>query len=82
MVKLPIIHTTYDYKLFDNIRVLNTIILSIYIKEIIMEQEQCILCVEPVKIVAISECNHSPICYLCMIKMRIINKTPLCPICK
>lgn len=47
-----------------------------------MEQEECILCVEPVKIAAISECNHSPICYLCMIKIRIINKNPLCPICK
>ncbi|CAD8095675.1 unnamed protein product [Paramecium sonneborni] len=45
-------------------------------------ESDCVLCVQETEIIAIGHCNHKTFCYQCMIKMRVISKIKMCPICK
>ncbi|CAD8180779.1 unnamed protein product [Paramecium pentaurelia] len=45
-------------------------------------ESDCVLCVEKADIIALGHCNHKTFCYQCMIKMRVISKIKMCPICK
>ncbi|CAD8190995.1 unnamed protein product [Paramecium pentaurelia] len=45
-------------------------------------ESDCVLCIEKVDIIALGHCNHKTFCYQCMIKMRVISKIKMCPICK
>ena len=47
-----------------------------------MAKEECILCAEVADFIGVGECNHEPICYRCIYKMRVISKNNSCPICK
>lgn len=40
------------------------------------------LCYENEPYIAIGECSHTPICYKCSYKMRLISRNISCPICK
>ena len=42
----------------------------------------CVLCVEPLEAVALGECNHRDVCWLCTIKLRKFNGDNKCCICK
>lgn len=47
-----------------------------------MTKDECILCAEESEFIGVGECNHEPICYRCIYKMRAISKNNSCPICK
>ena len=42
---------------------------------------ECVLCYEVCEISGIGKCNHRPICYKCIYKLRAFSKTNVCPIC-
>ncbi|KAI8873123.1 hypothetical protein GQ42DRAFT_109023, partial [Ramicandelaber brevisporus] len=41
----------------------------------------CVICTEPLKIVAVPPCNHH-MCYLCNLRLRSLYKSNECPYCK
>ncbi|CAK59149.1 unnamed protein product (macronuclear) [Paramecium tetraurelia] len=45
-------------------------------------ESDCVLCVQEADIIGLGHCNHKTFCYQCMIKMRVISKITMCPICK
>jgi len=41
----------------------------------------CILCYNEALVIGIGPCNHQPICYKCIFKMRKFSNQKHCPIC-
>ena len=46
------------------------------------ESNDCLLCCEPLKYVAIGSCNHASICANCTIRQRVLYKNRACSLCK
>lgn len=44
-------------------------------------QKTCQLCIEPIEYFSIGKCNH-PICYKCIIRLRLKLENKNCPICR
>ncbi|KAK9831172.1 hypothetical protein WJX74_005907 [Apatococcus lobatus] len=42
----------------------------------------CLLCCEPLEVVAVGMCNHRNICAKCTIRLRLCYNKRLCPLCK
>jgi len=41
-----------------------------------------LLCAEPITFAGVMPCNHGPLCWLCLCRMRELMHDPHCPICK
>ncbi|KAL0054967.1 hypothetical protein WJX82_005281 [Trebouxia sp. C0006] len=45
-------------------------------------QPVCLLCCEPIKVMAVGKCNHKEICAECILQMVMLYKNSQCPLCK
>lgn len=43
---------------------------------------QCLLCCEPTQVCAVSQCNHSDVCAICCLRMRVLYNQKMCCMCK
>eukprot|EP01022_Parablepharisma_sp_SALTPOND_P015103 TRINITY_DN2107_c0_g1_i1.p2 TRINITY_DN2107_c0_g1~~TRINITY_DN2107_c0_g1_i1.p2 ORF type:complete len:721 (-),score=101.04 TRINITY_DN2107_c0_g1_i1:11556-13718(-) len=50
--------------------------------EVPLEADACLLCANELKAVAIGECGHHVICYVCMLRLRWVMNKSACPVCK
>jgi hypothetical protein len=46
------------------------------------EEDNCILCLNPIKFFALGQCDHKNVCNTCSLRMRLILEDEQCPICK
>ena len=46
-----------------------------------LEQDLCLICAEPVKYYAVSDCNHRT-CHVCALRLRALYKKLDCTFCK
>jgi len=44
--------------------------------------ETCLLCSEQLKFFAIGKCNHKNVCFMCALRIRLLQKDKKCTICK
>jgi len=42
----------------------------------------CLLCTEPLRVVAFGACNHASCCEKCMLRLRMCYQNYACPMCK
>jgi hypothetical protein len=45
-------------------------------------EEGCLVCCNEVAVFSALECNHGPICHVCLLKIDKQNHKSICPICK
>jgi len=50
--------------------------------EVPLEADSCLLCANEIKTVAIGECGHRVICFVCILRLRWVIKKKSCPVCK
>ena len=46
------------------------------------EQRECVVCCEKRDLWGLGSCNHSDVCYLCVLRLRVLHRDRRCPICK
>jgi predicted DCC family thiol-disulfide oxidoreductase YuxK len=47
-----------------------------------VETVDCLTCCEPIVYFSVSECGHTSICSMCVIRMRVLFDELECPLCK
>ena len=50
--------------------------------EVPLDADTCLICANEIKTVAIGECGHHVICYVCLLRLRWVLKKNTCPVCK